>query len=420
MTLYAKKTIIKKIIINLCIIMYGLMGINESQEIQKRFTQDNLIIVNGRRFFPIGIFGADSDSSTNICTLFPELKVTGFNCVQTYIAEKSYIVEYCDWAQRFGLLVLVSPGARVPAFPEKKQEVVSFIKELGQHPAILSWYIADEPDETNNSPEKVRELLDFVNDLGSTLPGAITVAEPNNYADFAPSADIFMFDSYPVPRGKLITVSEEVKLAREAVADNKPVWAIIQAFGSQDGYSHKTWPREPTYKEMRVMTYLAIASGAKGIFYYTYLMSISDVNNRYFIKRTPGHWDSLIKIVNELNTIYPLLISPEVDSVSLREVDNDMANQSLFYTTRQVEHEDSDIKKGTYVIAVNGSDQSLAVSLETQNLNSIRPREYFTNRCLYGGNGLYEDFIDGFGINIYWIGDDWQSIDEDSQGYDRR
>lgn len=88
------------------------------------------------------------------------------------------------------------------------------------------------------------------------------------------------------------------------------------------------WKREPTFYEMKAMTYLAIASGAKGIFYYTFHGS------QYFIKDSPEHWESLKTIVKELKTIYPLLVASEIKDFKIGSTEDGDEKESLFWTVR--------------------------------------------------------------------------------------
>ena len=186
-------------------------------------------------------------------------------------------------AEEVGLKALIFPGARIELgkyiMGNDINNVKNVVKDLGSSFAILCWYLCDEPDLKKNDPEQLKKEMDLIHEIDSIHPTAIVVADPKKFGDYAEATDILMVDPYPVPGRPITMVAEYVDLARKAVEDKKPVWAVLQAFGYQNEKNRGWgWKREPTYQEMKAMTYLARAKDARGIFYYTYHGS------KYFIK----------------------------------------------------------------------------------------------------------------------------------------
>lgn len=74
---------------------------------------------------------------------------------------------------------------------------------------------------------------------------------------------------------------------------------MIQAFGG-DKWRKEGWRRRPTYLEMRCLSYLTLAHGARGLFYFRY----SKVRN------DPAAWQGLKQIVQELPQLRTWLVLP--------------------------------------------------------------------------------------------------------------
>jgi hypothetical protein len=204
-----------------------------------------------------------------------------------------------------------------------------------------------------------------------------------------------MIERYPIPKQPIVDVAEHVDLARKAVKDRIPVWAVLQAFGYQNEKNKGWgWKREPTYQEMKAMTYLAIARGARGIFYFTYHGS------QYFIKDSPRHWEDLKAIVGELRAVYPLLVAPEVEDGLISASMPGMNQSSLFWTVRQVAEGKSLIQAGTYLIVVNGTDRSVTATFELRRTtNSVEV--VLEKRALAVTKGMFSDNFEPYEVHIY-------------------
>lgn len=292
----------------------------------------------GKPFFPIGIY------SVNPPAVFPEIKGAGFNTVQTYEAGCEYLRGYLAAAQKNGLKVLIYPGGVLGKAGVDPGLIGRTVGPLGKSPALLAWYLCDEPDTMGIATGALRELYGLVKSFDPHHPCAGAVWKPQYYSRFAGSYDIFMVDPYPIPKEPLTMVSTRIDLARKAVGDNHKIWAILQAFGYQNEHSNGWgWKREPTEAELRAMTWLAVVHGVQGIFYYTYHGS------RYFIEDSPGLWESLKRVVRELNDNYFLLTSSVSKEAPFR------VNGKVHYCVRKIEHGAGKTGAGAFLISVNTS-----------------------------------------------------------------
>lgn len=77
-------------------------------------------------------------------------------------------------------------------------------------------------------------IFSSTHEIDMMHPTATVVAVPKKFHDYAETTDILMFDPYLVSTRPIAMVAEYVDMARKAIGDKKPVWAVLQAFGYQN------------------------------------------------------------------------------------------------------------------------------------------------------------------------------------------
>ncbi|NLO07409.1 MAG: hypothetical protein GX131_16390 [candidate division WS1 bacterium] len=143
------------------------------------------------------------------------------------------------------------------------------VNRYRDHPALLAWYIVDEP----------RPELDILRDhwlWGKQIIEALDPQHPvmsafNNaksVAMYAPYAAVMQIDWYPIGRGEFagdypaVTNAAMCEIAWANGAER--VWFIPQA------YADVRKRRLPTAAELRLMTWQPLACGATGILFYSH------------------------------------------------------------------------------------------------------------------------------------------------------
>lgn len=251
-------------------------------------------------FFPIGMFSVGPDSLEIV-------KEAGFNTAHTYISDPAILQKYIEKADKLGIKLLLFPGDRADQGNIDRTKVKKFIEENKGAKSILAWYLADEPELNNMNSVEMKAINSSVKKVDSSRPTAMVIHRSDRYEEYRDASDVLMIDRYPVPSIPFNHIAETARWAVNRKGDSGPVWTVLQAFGYQNPQL-KGWgvPREPTYDEMRAMTFLSIIYGVKGIFYYTF------TGSQYQIMKSPQHWEDLKKIVAELNSLYPLLLVPTI------------------------------------------------------------------------------------------------------------
>jgi len=301
-----------------------------------------------RNFFPIGICSVNSTSD------YETVKSAGFNLVGGSADDACL-----DAARAAGLRVLAAPNTSAgPEFnPTAARKAV---KDYDGHPALWAWSLVDEPDLNAVPPQQVIQAHRCLKDARARKPTALTLYQGYEALHYANLADITMIDRYPIPWLPLANFGQHVTLARLAVAKDKLLLAVIQAF---DWSSYpEMLPgeknlRPPTYEELRCMTYEALARGANGLFYFAF------DSGRWKILDHPETWEALKAVVKEVNARLPLFeAKPQWWAKNHKFSDpthrfNAALESSVTSTLLRVGVGNDLVPPGDYILAVNNTER---------------------------------------------------------------
>ncbi|MFH0796091.1 MAG: hypothetical protein V2A65_03430 [Candidatus Omnitrophota bacterium] len=227
--------------------------------------KEGTILVNGEPFFPISMYDGP------IFEDYPQVAYLGFNTVMAGWAEPEQIRTQLEVLKSNGLLANVGlPDVGYGNTLGKKENVKAKVVSIKNHPALLFYHLLDEP--AIDYYPTLRLGYQFVKDLDPnhlqycTLPNFF--GYPDSIMDSAATTrdiiapDIYPFDSYPVS-----AVSEAVKMCVQAAKRTNWQKTVIYV-----GPCFQWLPcyRLPTPIELRLVAYLAIINGAKGIDWYSY------------------------------------------------------------------------------------------------------------------------------------------------------
>lgn len=339
--------------------------------------QNGYLWTDGAPFFPIGLFGADDSYSptprpktgshgVDQLELFQELKEAGFDTVQTYNFRVKFLRQYLKMAEKSGLNVIAFPGAKVHRDGWAPAVFAETVPRLRDYPSMLSWYLEDGLKPEKIQPSIFRDASAALRSLDSTRPIAAVIREARHVSAYAPSIDILMIYRYPVPKDPIVEVARYQVAFRRAMSNHKALWVIIQAFGYQSKLL-KGWGRrrEPTYEEMRGMTYLAVVHGATGIFYFAYRGS-----TEYYIRNSPQHWENLKRLAGELQQLYPVLLTPSSKEEVVVRLQSQVGKLSIaarggdeeLDLTAPIHYVVKRLENRPYLIAVNAYEKPLQVT----------------------------------------------------------
>ena len=273
--------------------------------------------VDGLPWFPFGFYCYWPVQPT----LAGEEAVRGFNLMSPYQPNDpgslGQRLAYLDRAAAVGMkvhyqLLDVTGGGGVysgaaPEIPYDRREqwLRTEIEAVRGHPALLAWYIADEPGLRGVDPGQMQRLYESVRELDPYHPVTMVFLNAGAAQRFAAAVDVAMVDPYPIPNAPPASIGPAVAAARRGPGARMPVWLVGQAFG---GGEH--WTREPTARELRLMTWLAIVEGATGV--------------QYFIRhglsgfpKSPAAWAAAGRAAQEVQALTPYLLSREPPPLAL-------------------------------------------------------------------------------------------------------
>ncbi len=262
------------------------------------------LLVDGKPFMPLGFYIGQmskdeidmiSDAKFNTLLSYASMYLR-FNYGKpgnpATLAKTLEVMDYCH-QKNIKLVFSVSNVSNSGAYAIKnwygaegpENVMRSAIKNLGPHPALLAWYIADEPPAVRR--EYLTRRRELINTLDPRHPTFMVSMHFNELYNFAGVSDIGGVDPYPI-----VNRSQDMYDVRHAAEQSqklgKPFWGVVQCF-NQAYYTkttsenhYKYWHeihRDPSADEMRSMCFQLAQYGAKGFIFY-YWNCILDFENR--------------------------------------------------------------------------------------------------------------------------------------------
>lgn len=233
-----------------------------------------------RSFFPIGLYHALDGRHHGRDYDLRMIAEAGFNLVHPWEGQRD-LRAFLDAAARAGLKAF-------PAIPN-----LDAARGIAGHPALLAWYVAEEPLHHAGTPARALDDLPRVRALTRDLdlldPGRVSVVLETSlilppwreaWRVWAREASLHAIDVYPIvedaglearrarisyPRG----IPEAIAASFDASDRRRPVWLVVQAFASPLHWPVQRWLM-PTPDELRAMAYAGIVAGATGLLYFAF------------------------------------------------------------------------------------------------------------------------------------------------------
>lgn len=348
--------------------------------------------VDGLPFYPFGFYAGLPLGNLPMEEVYNAMNLVGVyqpNDEESLEARKAYM----DQCAALGIKVNYALNGLVGAPHDQWDYVMTAEEEQRQeerlrrevetfrnHPALLAWYMNDEPVGQGRQPELLEKAYRTIQELDPYHPVSVVFVVPDKAGPFRNSLDIAMTDPYPIP-GDVNDVRGHLQALNRHFRYQKALWMVPQAFG---GGEH--WQREPTAAEIRVMTYLGIYEGAMGM--------------QYFIRRAPNlfpksrlAWNECTRIAHEVNMLLPYLYSEEGRRIIPTSEDKLLAAAWPLGDT-------------TLLMVINSENQPRTFSLPLAGLpNGGVPsaRLPFENREVSLADNQLADMIDAFGVRLYLL-----------------
>lgn len=273
-----------------------------------RWTQEQGIFDGTSAFLPLGMYQVPPEEMARV-------KQAGFNLVHLYTFEGSQdderAREYLDAAQRNGLRVFL--GFDRGNYSSRGlvqgnwEHVVRRLGALRDHPALLAWYLFDEPDLGHQyvSPGRLREVYELIRGLDPYHPVIVTFAMDSSVRLYPRCYDVHWTQVYGdtnYVRSRLMRHREDLPggaLAAILTCNDRKQSEAIKRGGPVDDAAFT-----PTLAKFRADIAMALALRSSGLSWWWYgdkrrsWLTASDV---------PQAWEWLTTAVAEVHEIEPLL-----------------------------------------------------------------------------------------------------------------
>jgi hypothetical protein len=364
-------------------------GVFSNKPVRKQvsFREDRVMLVDGQPFYPIGTYRDPSDRNDD----FNGIQEAGFNITHSYDFEhEGATVEaaraYLDAAQAAGVKVFMGIPRNL-FFSRDWNAVQAWVAALMDHPALLLWYLMDEP-EANKwklNPAMLKQLKDTVKAVDPFHPTAVVYFKPDqgDYWAAENPEDIAWHDPYPIGTSeKLTQVGEAAAAQRKAIGAQKPMWTVVQGHDvsywndAKGTIQKRGMPTRPTLEETRSMVFQALAAGTDGFIWYW-----QPVTLYHTVKDTPKVWSGIVATAQLIKKLEPWLLAPA------RPADSALKVEKPFETwTKEVDGK-------RLVVLVNTAEKPASLDLDFEVYNPKSVTDYETGAELPLADGrLKADF----------------------------
>ncbi len=262
-------------------------------------TDSGTILHNGQPFFPIGMYHPGTLEEN-----YKLLAENGFNAIQgNPTTNIEAFGASLDLAHKYNLAVDV-PFYNAGKVAGNLENSLEKIRRFANHPAVFTWKIIDEPDLRPEITHEVPVVYRALKQADPNRPIELTMALDDGIAFWSNFSDIVQIDRYPVPGRPLTQVSD---FTRHSLAQMQP-WQNL-TYVVQCGWVPDL-SNQPSVAQARSMVYLALISGAKGIFWY------SMYDPGWDLSKTPL-WPHMKNINQEINQLsQPIMLGEAVTGIS--------------------------------------------------------------------------------------------------------
>lgn len=324
-----------------------------------KFDSEGVTLVDGKPYFPIGIFTYDLNSH-----VMADIHDKQFNTIL-----HSFQPEQLDYIHHHGLMAV--------CYTDEK-----WFEAARNHPALLAWYLTDEPEGRSLTSESEKERYLALKKRDPNHPIGMCHFLFEALEKYKGCRDFTMTDVYPITWDRdvpIINVGIHIDQSRVVHGSNWPNWTYIQVFGGAETDGGK-WA-QPLPHEVRCMVFIALVHRSTGILYFSYW------------PKAPQTWASIGEINRDIYSILPWLLTPG------RELAVQCSDEPV-----QVRARSND--RGGIVLAVNTSPvfRSVEITVPEAKTESL---EMPLNGCrkIRMAKGRLTDFFAPFEARVYIWGE---------------
>ena len=254
------------------------------------FDRYGTLIMNGAPFLIKGVYNYSIDNPT-----LDEMVRQGFNTVSCFDMSPGDLPTID--AHNMKTLPCLRDADKRPGWMAVKDD-----------PAILGWYVYDEPEGFSISPQVVGDAYNWVKQQDPTHVAGNSHFLIDSYATYKNCEEFSLSDCYPMGTSgtsSIVPMADFLATIHGVHGSNYyPAWQWVQTFQSAPTQGL------PTPDQERAMVYLALAYQAKAYLFFSY----QHPDNPMW----PSLWAEVKQLNSELDMFRPFLLLPwtPVDAIS--------------------------------------------------------------------------------------------------------
>lgn len=353
--------------------------------VEKKWLPQGGIAFNGRPRFLLGMYGVRIED-------MEEIARGGFDFVHNYTWDgpgtNETALEYLDACQKQGLQAFIG-FYRAALQANDLDFVAERIGALIHHPALLAWYLFDEPDLPHQfvPPSQLRNLYQFIKKLDPTRPVIVTVAQHNMMPEYHDSYDVYWSMDYSTPASNV----KNFEYHRSQLKPGVPLMSILHCFDGkqrgQDADPNKFWPDAAT---MHAAAFMAIAHNSSGLCWWWW----GQGSNIYLtVAHVPWAWEALKKTVAQIRALRPVL---ESQAPSRMWIEIPAEGQEVHCWEKK-------LPDRAVIIAVNRDPQPCRATIKSPLLKAGPVHVLFESRTITAQAGSLSDDFASLGVHVYEI-----------------
>jgi hypothetical protein len=293
--------------------------------VEWRITENGILLRNEQPFLPVGWYSLPAEALKAAASNVSWLYMGPWQTVEALRKALDEIGAAGGYAMIYPTVNNQGPNelAISPISGKDMELIRQRVRALKDHPALLGWYLADEPEYHRVLPESLQQLRTLISEEDPWHPTIVVNNAFGAIRQFAQSGDVIAPDPYPFfKRGGMSPsmgkVGAFIAEAAAAALPGQAVWVVAQAHDTRD-FGGKG-ERAPTFVESRNMVWQAVSAGARGVVWWDW--------NWVF----PNTIDSVIGnayLARELNALKAYVLAPITGGLEVTAPQREMVRAAL-------------------------------------------------------------------------------------------
>jgi len=356
--------------------------------VEKRWLPTGGIAIDGKPQYLLGMYGVRTQDLT-------EMAQAGYDFVHNYTWDgagtNDSALEYLDACAELGLQAFIGfDRSKLRGWDEAF--VAERVGALSRHPALLAWYLFDEPDLPHQyvPPDQLRALYNLISTLDPMHPVIVTVAQRNLMPLYEGSYDVYWSMDYRTPGENARNFDSH----RDVLPPGTPLMSIVHCYdGKQKGPAQggDVDKFQPGPQQLRACAFMSIAHDSSGLAWWWWGQG-SDLFMT--VAHAPEAWDALKETVRQIRDLRPAL---EAQVQPRMWVEETAPEQEVHLWEKR-------LPDRTVIIAVNREKTPCELSFTSPAFaGKTQATVLFEDRAVPLEDGQLSDAFEGWGVHVYEV-----------------